>query len=101
MLRYLANKMIIQLPNGRIIECSVEQYLSLSAQEIKDLNGLGAAYTKEVGNPFYSKFSNSKTTTKDIEEPDDDWYLDETEPGLDEIEAYEKLEDPYFHSDDI
>jgi hypothetical protein len=94
--------MIIQLPNGRIIECSVDQYLSLSAQEIKDLNGLGAAYTKEVGNPFYNKFSDSKSISKDInDEPDDDWYLNETEPALDEIEAYEKLEDPYFHQDDI
>jgi hypothetical protein len=36
--------MIIQLPNGRIIECSVEQYLSLSDDEIKDLNGLGGVY---------------------------------------------------------
>ena len=29
--------MIIQLPNGRIIECSLEQYLSLTDDEYKDL----------------------------------------------------------------
>ncbi len=46
--------MIIQLPNGRIIECSVEQYLSLTDDEYNDLNGLSSAYTKEVGEPFYN-----------------------------------------------
>ena len=44
--------MIVQLPNGRIVECSVEQYLSLTDDEIKDLNGLGVVYTKEVGDPL-------------------------------------------------
>ena len=89
--------MIIQLPNGRIIECSVEQYLSLSDQEIKDLNGLSSAYTKEVGDPFYNKYSQSKKEPKiEVNES-----INGNEPGLDEIEAYEKMEDPYFHPDDI
>jgi len=86
--------MIIQLPNGRIIECSLEQYLSLSDEEYNDLNALSSAYTKEVGNPFYNSFSNS-TVPDDQEE-----FIHENEPALDEIEAFEKLEDPYFHSDD-
>ena len=58
--------MIIQLPNGRIIECSVEQYLSFSAQEIKDLNGLGAAYTKEVGILFTVSFLIQKPPVKTL-----------------------------------
>ena len=52
--------MIIQLPNGRIVECSIEQYLSLSDQEVNDLNGLSTSYTKEVGDPFYNKFSGKR-----------------------------------------
>jgi hypothetical protein len=87
--------MIIQLPNGRIIECSLEQYLSLSDEEYKDLNGLSSAYTKEVVNPFYSSFS--KSLPPEIQEE----FINENEPDLDEISAYEKLDDPYFHSDDI
>ena len=87
--------MIIQLPNGRIVECSLEQYLSFSDEEYKDLNGLSSAYTKEVGNPFYSSFS--KSPPPEIQEE----FIDENEPDLDEISAYEKLDDPYFHSDDI
>jgi hypothetical protein len=88
--------MIIQLPNGRIIECSVEQYLFLSDDDIKDLNGLSTSYTKEVGDPFYNKFSNHKTKVDPVIVEN----IDEYEPGLDEIEAFEKMNDPYFHSDD-
>jgi len=88
--------MIVQLPNGRIIECSVEQYLSLTDDEVKDLNGLSSAYTKEVVNPFYNSFS-GKTVVIDYELE----FIHENEPALDEIEAYEKLDDPYFHSDDV
>ena len=91
--------MIIQLPNGRIVECSVEQYLSLTDDEIKDLNGLGAVYTKEVGDPFYNKFSNSFPIVNDFE--DDEDIIVEDSRTLDEIEDQEKREDPYFHKDDV
>jgi len=88
--------MIIQLPNGRIVECSVEQYLSLSDEEIQDLNGLSTAYTKEVGNPFYNTYFNSNKI-----DPDSEDYLQEKEPALDEIEEIEKRIDPDFHKDDV
>ena len=94
---YLAIKMIIQLPNGRIIECSVEQYLSLSDEEIKDLNGLSAAYTKEVGNPFYNTYFDSNQI--DLDEDDD--YFHEKELALDEIDEIDKREDPDFQRDDV
>ena len=88
--------MIIQLPNGRIIECSLEQYLSLTDEEYNDLNGLSSAYTKEVGDPFYNRFSRTSIVDVIVSEK-----IEENEPALDEIEAFEKLDDPYFHSDDI
>jgi hypothetical protein len=88
--------MIIQLPNGRIIECSLEQYLSLTEDEYNDLNGLSSAYTKEVGDPFYNRFSRTSVVDVIVSE-----QIEENEPALDEIEAFEKLDDPYFHSDDI
>lgn len=88
--------MIIQLPNGRIIECSLEQYLSLTDEEYNDLNGLSSAYTKEVGDPFYNRFSRTSVVDDIVSE-----QIEENEPALDEIEAFEKLDDPYFHSDDI
>jgi len=88
--------MIIQLPNGRIIECSVEQYLSLSDEEVADLNGISSAYTKEVVNPFYNRFS-GKINSYDHELE----FIEDYEKALDELDAFEKLDDPYFHSDDI
>jgi hypothetical protein len=97
--------MIIQLPNGRIIECSVEQYLSLSDDEFKDLNGLSAGYTKEVSDPFYNSFSKPLLSIANLDDESLEELIDELiiekEPGLDEIDDYEKLEDSDFHSDDI
>tara|TARA_R100000951_G_scaffold77359_1_gene65350 strand:- start:1372 stop:1638 length:267 start_codon:yes stop_codon:yes gene_type:complete len=87
--------MIIQLPNGRIIECSIEQYLSLSDDEYYDLNGLSNTYTKEVTDPFYSRFSKSSSKNDDISDT-----IDDREKDLDEIKPFEKLEDKYFHPDD-
>ena len=97
--------MIIQLPNGRIIECSVEQYLSLSDDEFKDLNGLSAGYTKEVSDPFYNSFSKPLPSIANLDDESLEELIDELiiekELGLDEIDDYEKLEDSDFHSDDI
>jgi len=88
--------MIIQLANGRIIECSVEQYLSLTDQEVKDLEGLSSHYTKEVGNPYYHMFHKGRTAAER-----DMLDEEEYEPQLDEITAVEKMDDPYFRADDI
>ena len=97
--------MIIQLPNGRIIECSVEQYLSLSDDEVRDLNCLGAGYTKEVGDPFYNSFSKPVAIPLHIDDDSLEELIDELiiehEPELHEIEDDEKREYSDFHSDDI
>jgi hypothetical protein len=97
--------MIIQLPNGRIIECSVEQYLSLSDDEVRDLNGLSAGYTKEVGDPFYNSFSKPVHIPLHLDDDSLEEIIDELiiehEPELHEIEDDEKREDSDFHSDDI
>tara|TARA_R110002110_G_scaffold256563_4_gene472558 strand:+ start:519 stop:791 length:273 start_codon:yes stop_codon:yes gene_type:complete len=90
--------MIYQLPNGRIIHLSLEQYLDMSDQDIQELNCLGSEYTSEATDPFFksaltggSKASKIKNTTDIIEH----------EPNLTEITDIDKLEDEYFHPDDI
>lgn len=88
--------MIIQLPNGRIIECSVELYLELTEEEIQDLNGLGVHYTKEYTNPFYNSFSSELKITKIEVELDEEY-----EPDLDEIDDNEKRFDSDYFPDDI
>ncbi len=90
--------MIIQLPNGRIIECSTEMYLDLSDEEIRDLNGLGVQYTRESTNPFYGQFSKDLSSAKKIAVEDMD---EEYEPRLDEIDDEEKRLDSDFLPDDI
>ena len=47
--------MIYQLPNGRIIEMSLEQYLDLDEQDFRELNGLGKEFTSDITNPFINQ----------------------------------------------
>jgi|TARA_R100001463_G_scaffold82633_1_gene137260 hypothetical protein len=90
--------MIYQLPNGRIIEMSLEQFLELDDIEIRDLNGLGKEYTSDITNPFYK----STLSSNKREKPDEPevWEIEEREPNLDEIKDIEKMDDQYFHRDD-
>lgn len=90
--------MILQLPSGRIIEISVEQYLALSDEEIQELNGLSSAYTMEISNPFHRSYASTarEQAFEDMKE-----HIEEREPALDEFTETDKLEDEYFHSDDI
>ena len=89
--------MIYQLPNGRIIEMSLEQYLELDEQDFRELNGLGKEFTSDITNPFY--ISAVHHNKKQKEDPDV-WNVPEREPDLDEIKDIEKMEDDYFHRDD-
>ena len=90
-------RMIYQLPNGRIIEMSLEQYLELDEQDFRELNGLGKEFTSDITNPFYKSTLN--TNKKEKQDPDI-WDVEEREPNLDEIKDIEKMEDDYFHRDD-
>jgi len=89
--------MIYQLPNGRIIEMSLEQFLDLDDQDIRELNGLGKEYTSDITNPFYKSCIKDNKRQKEDSEV---WSVPEREPNLDEIKDIEKMEDEYFHRDD-
>ncbi len=94
--------MIYQLPNGRIIELSVEQFLELDDVEVRELNGLSSAYSLECSNPFYNLYSTGSQADKLVVQ--ELIHDDEFEPDLFDIinlDPSEKLEDDYFHSDDI
>lgn len=92
--------MIYQLPNGRIIELSIEQYLDLSDKDLKDLNGLSSSYSYECNNPFYNLFSASqskedKTLAKELIEDE------EFNEDLFEADELDEYKDDYFLRDDI
>ena len=85
--------MIYQLPNGRIIEMTLEQYLDLTDDELKDLNGLDSSYSSNIKDPFY-KSCLRKASKEKPEKPE------EYEPGIDEIPKEDIINDEYFHRDD-
>ena len=76
--------MIIQLGNGRIIEMSLEQYLELSEQDLKDIEGLSKQYTKDPLNPFYNSFAKKDNTEKPKKDKDKE----------------DHRKDPYFNPED-
>ena len=93
--------MIYQLPNGRIIELSVEQFLELEDVEVKELNGLSSIYSHECSNPFYDLFSSGTNTEKLVAHNllDDE----EFEPDLFEIitvDPGQRLSNDLLPSDD-
>jgi len=92
--------MIYQLPNGRIIELSVEQFLDLDDTDIKDLNGLSTSYSHECNNPFYNLFS----TTQILDATVIPEELLEDEEFIEDLfinEVPDEYTDDYFHRDDI
>jgi len=94
--------MIYQLPNGRIIELSVEQFLELNDVEVRELNGLSSAYSLECSNPFYNLYSTGSTADKLVVE--ELLHDDEFEPDLFDyvnLDPTNKFKDDYFHPDDI
>ena len=88
--------MIYQLPNGRIIEMTLEQYLDMTDDELKDLNGLDSSYSSNIKDPFY-KSALKKSTKEKKEKPE---ISQEYEPGIDEIPEEDIRNDEYFHRDD-
>jgi hypothetical protein len=93
--------MIYQLPNGRILEMSLEQYLDMDDIEIRELNGLGKEFTSDITNPFHKSALHSSNNRRKKKDEPEIWNVEEREPSLDEIKDIEKMEDNYFHRDDI
>ena len=84
--------MLIQLANGKCIELSVEEYLRLSDQDLKELESLN--WGEEINDPFaisVLKYGPSKRSETHNEDKDD-----EIEPDLNDISDEEKLSDTDF-----
>lgn len=91
--------MIYQLPNGKSIELSLEQYLRMTDEE---LNGLVAYnFGEELNDPFV--FSVLKHGPSHCDDDDDDEYLTEEElQDLTTIDAEDKLyDDDYIDYDNL
>ena len=83
--------MLYQLPSGRTIEISLEQYLEMTPEELNELDCLSNSYTMEINNPFYGSYSKGRVK----KEPE---YTDEQ--SLTDIPDEIKREDSYLHNKD-
>lgn len=61
--------MLYQLPNGKVIEMSTEQYLEMSDEELEYL--IGFNYGEVLENPWFgSAISKKNMSANDFESPD-------------------------------
>lgn len=81
--------MLYQLPSGRVIHLSIEQYLDLSDDDIQQLMAQNAG--DYVRNPFYkSAISKSKKAVEDPEDELEEESIDYT-PDTDEIASEQPI----------
>lgn len=88
--------MLYQLPNGKCIELTVEQYTEMSDTEwnrlLKEIEA--STWGEEVNDPFAISvlyYGPHKTSNNN-----DDYYIQENEPDLTDISDIEKLSDSDF-----
>lgn len=70
--------MLVNLPNGKTIEMSIEQYLSMTDEDFQYLVSTNSG--DEISDPFYGsvlKYGDSYEEDEDVEEIDEDIDLEE------------------------
>lgn len=87
--------MLYQLPNGRVIEISLDYYLSMDDDELDEFSRLN------IGNVIENPFTGSALDGKYMSADDDDIIDEDIEPDLLDINAIDKLLDEDFSRDDI
>jgi hypothetical protein len=84
--------MLYQLPNGKVIELSLDQYLDMSDEELESI--ISYNFGHEIESPFFGSIL-EKPGSMILEED-----IEEFESELPDIPEDEKLGDDYFHRDD-
>lgn len=83
--------MLYQLPNGKTVEISIEDYLALTDEELNGLVGYDCGVG--INNPHYG----SAITKPGKEEPDDEIYSDQE---IQDVPSEEKFKDQDYTEDD-
>lgn len=92
--------MIYQLPNGKCIEMSIEQYLKMSDQELKNM--VAYNYGEEFDDPFvYSVLRHGPAREEIEEELEDDFSEDEVEDLLDVSPEDKIFDEDYIDYDNL
>lgn len=90
--------MLYQLPDGRVIELSTEQYFDLTDEELRSL--ISTNYGENIDNPFFGSVLQKPGVMIVGEEEWIEELLNVDEIELPDIPVDEKLKDEYFHRDD-
>ena len=92
--------MLYQLPNGKVIEISLEQYLRMSDEEIHELSTYN--FGGYIHNPFSLSVLNNGYIGPEIEETEEvDDFADEEVETLIDVDPEEKLNDEDYIDDNI
>lgn len=86
--------MLYQLRSGRTIEISLDAYLDMTDDELANLECMAESYSIEMNDPFYKPYAKGRT-------PIDKPLSSDKKYGVDNKSNNEKLNDEYFHKDDI
>lgn len=90
--------MLYQLPDGRVIELSTEQYFDMSDEDLRSL--ISTNYGENIENPFFGSILERPNSMVLDEEEFTEETIHEKELELPDIPLGEKLKDEYFHRDD-
>ena len=82
--------MLYQLPSGRTIEISIEQYLDMTDEELRELDCLSSTHTMEINNPFFGSYTGKRQQSQKIHD----------EHNLIDMPEKIKRDDKYFHNKD-
>jgi hypothetical protein len=92
--------MIYQLPNGKCIEMSIEQYLKMSDQELKNM--VAYNYGEEFNDPFIHSVLRHGPAREDIQEELEDDFSEEVVEDLLDIEPEDKIfDEDYIDYDNL
>jgi hypothetical protein len=90
--------MLYQLPDGRVIELSTEQYFDLTDEELRSL--ISTNYGENIENPFFGSVLQKPGAMVLDDVEDGDELVEDIDLELPDIPIEEKLKDEYFHRDD-
>jgi len=86
--------MIYQLPNGKCIEMSVEQYLKMTDEDFQNI--IGYNFGEEFNDPFIHSVLRHGPAKEDIEDELEEDYPEEDFEDLIDISPEEKFLDEDF-----
>ena len=91
--------MIYQLPNGKCIEMSIEQYLKMTDEELKNM--VAYNHGEEFNDPFIHSVLRHGPAREDLEDLEEEFSEDEIKDLLDVAPEDKLFDDDYIDYDNL